>query len=434
MADYDVGVVSLTTPAPAAPLAQCRPVVSVRNNGIHDAVASGYIRIYAAGLKIYESEAYSDTIAPGETRPCSAVDYWTPPAEGPYTVQGYVTCPLDQVEPNNNLWPVTVNISGVVPPPPTPVALHASQHESGGEDEMSLEGLPGRAADEQTPINHASFHENGGIDRIDVTDLPGVLGEAQTPKSHAAAHKVGGSDQVDVLALPNATALELVARKGVANGYAPLDSAATVPTINLANTRQTPDSPSQALLFSHEWGYPIPSYHAASHEPGGADPIDFPGEFSDTGGVVGINGGGGETTLFESLLPDAASGAHLQAIIGAHVKSLQLATPHVWTFKLYVDDVCLATSIFSQAVSKAWSLRVQGHIIGVSPTGLRSSLLVTGADQDTVAIVRHSTQLNASVQPTGDFNIKLTCECTGHADNVASADDCYAYLPGGLAS
>ena len=261
MADYDVGVVSLTTPAPAAPLAQCRPVVSVRNNGIHDAVASGYIRIYAAGLKIYESEAYSDTIAPGETRPCSAVDYWTPPAEGPYTVQGYVTCPLDQVEPNNNLWPVTVNISGVVPPPPTPVALHASQHESGGEDEMSLEGLPGRAADEQTPINHASFHENGGIDRIDVTGLPGVLGSAQTPKSHAAAHKVGGSDQVDVLALPNATALELVARKGAANGYPGLNTTSRIPHAHLG---QVPITPTSEMVLRYDttdggrWAYAPP--------------------------------------------------------------------------------------------------------------------------------------------------------------------------------
>jgi len=71
MADYDVAVLELTTPAATAPLAQCRPVVSVRNNGLHDAVASGYVRIYSAGLLIFESELYSDTIGPGETRPAS---------------------------------------------------------------------------------------------------------------------------------------------------------------------------------------------------------------------------------------------------------------------------------------------------------------------------------------------------------------------------
>ncbi|HUX30454.1 MAG TPA: hypothetical protein VMV78_07475, partial [Thiobacillus sp.] len=208
--------------------------MSVRNNGIHEAIASGYIRIYSAGLLVYESEAYSDTIGPGETRPCSAVDYWTPEAEGPYMVQGYFSTPLDQVEPNNNLLPTLIVISGAEPPPPTPVPLHASQHESGGADELSLEDLPGRAADQQRPINHASNHQVAGIDPVNVTGMPGILAEAQTPKAHAASHKVGGSDVLDVLALPNATALELVARKGAANGYSGLDAVQQVPRPNLA--------------------------------------------------------------------------------------------------------------------------------------------------------------------------------------------------------
>jgi len=276
VADYDVGVVALTTPAPSAPLAQCRPVVSVRNNGIHEAIASGYIRIYSAGLLVYESEAYSDTIGPGETRPASAVAYWTPEAEGTYMVQGYFSTPLDQVEPNNNLWPTTAIISGIEPPPPTPVPLHASQHESGGPDEMSIEDLPGRAGDAQLPINHASFHENAGIDRIDVTGLPGVLGAAQNPKTHAGSHKVSGSDPLDVLALPNVTALELVARKGAANGYSGLDAVQQVPRPNLARVPANP-TPAMFPRYDGDWGIAETLPHSSSHENGGDDELSVEG-------------------------------------------------------------------------------------------------------------------------------------------------------------
>ena len=305
MADYDVGVVSLATPAPSAPLAQCRPVVSVRNNGIHDAVASGYVRIYSAGLLVYESEAYSDTIGPGETRPASAVDYWTPEAEGPYMVQGYFTTPLDQVEPNNNLWPTLIVISGAEPPPPTPVPLHASQHESGGADEMSLEDLPGRTADGQMPINHASFHENNGIDRIDVTDLPGVLGAAQNPKAHAASHKTGGSDLLSVLGLPDVTDLELVARKGASNGYAALDTDAAVPIAQLSLGTIEPeadeDPDAHGLRLDRFLGPTNPVPHASTHKTGGRDELGI--SLNETGAFVNVPFDAAETTIATITIP-----------------------------------------------------------------------------------------------------------------------------------
>ena len=327
MADYDVGVIELTTPAATAPLAQTRPVVSVRNNGVHDAVASGYLRIYSAGLLVFQTECFSDTIGPGETRPCSAVDYWTPEAEGTYIVQGYFDTPLDQVEPNNNLYPTTIIISGLIPPPPTPVPAHASQHESGGADEMSLEDLPGRTADQQHPTTHASDHELGGTDPVNVTDMPGILAESQKPKAHATSHKVGGSDLLDVLALPNATDLELVARKGANNGYAPLDTDATVPTANLAIARQSPPSPSQALLYSHDWGYPIPAPHASSHEAGNDDEIDvtdLPGQLADvqkaetlnsTGAYVNIDWDSPETIVASLTAPATWMNSSLGVIL-----------------------------------------------------------------------------------------------------------------------
>ena len=273
--DYDVSVVGLTTPAATAPLAQTRPVVSVRNNGIHDAVASGYVRIYSAGLLIYESEVYSDTIGPGETRPASAVDLWTPPAEGVYMVQGYVSTPLDQVEPNNNLPPTAITVSGDEPSPPTPVAPHASQHEEGGHDEISLQDLSGRSADRQRPIDHASNHEDGGIDPVNVADMPGVLADPQTPKAHAATHKTGGADSVSVLELPDVTDLELLARKGEDNGYAALDNDGVVPKGQLAFLPPEPPPDDYALTYGSNFAPSVPIAHADEHAPDGNDPLSF---------------------------------------------------------------------------------------------------------------------------------------------------------------
>jgi hypothetical protein len=308
MADYDVGVVALTTPASVAPLAASRPVVSVRNNGLFDTVASGYIRIYSAGLLIFESEIYSDTLSPGQTGPASALAYWTPPAEGFYIVQGYASCPLDQNEPNNNLFPVTIEVRESAPvPPETPVPIHASQHESGGEDELSIEGLPGRAQDAQLPVTHASNHEAAGIDAIDVTGLPGVLGQAQNAKAHAASHKVGGSDVVDVLGLPNATALELVARKGIANGYAPLDEYHVVPMEDLiiASDVCEPDEEEDArgIRQDRHLGQVNPVPHAATHGPGGRDPVSALSTVTATAAAVDCSQGGGQQTLVQITVP-----------------------------------------------------------------------------------------------------------------------------------
>lgn len=52
--------------------------------------------------------------------------------------------------------------------PPSP---HASTHESGGSDEISVAGLTGLLATAQTPTAHASTHDNGGADALTVEDL-----------------------------------------------------------------------------------------------------------------------------------------------------------------------------------------------------------------------------------------------------------------------
>lgn len=70
-----------------------------------------------------------------------------------------------------------------------PLTPHASTHQNGGADEISVVGLSGLLADAQTPLGHKVSHENGGSDEINVAGLSGLLADAQTPLSHA--HVIG---------------------------------------------------------------------------------------------------------------------------------------------------------------------------------------------------------------------------------------------------
>jgi len=151
MADYDVQALALATPANPSPLDTYTPAISVRNNGRFAAIATGTISAYKAGVQVFASTVQSPSIAPGETGLATATDDWTPDEETDYVFYGYVTTQLDQVEPNNNLAPVTVEISGTPPPPPVTVPAHRQQHESGGSDQLSVDGLPGVLANAQTP-------------------------------------------------------------------------------------------------------------------------------------------------------------------------------------------------------------------------------------------------------------------------------------------
>lgn len=279
MADYDVGIIALVTPSATAPLAACRPAVSVRNNGLHDAVASGYIRIYSAGLKVFESEAWSDTLAPGESGPASAVDYWTPPAEGSYVVNGYFSTPLDQVEPNNNLHPVTIEITGLPPPPPTPVPFHASQHESGGQDELSIEGLPGRAADPQDSLAHVATHQAGGSDALNVGGLQGELATTQAPKAHGNAAHSPLMATAEQLTIHNAATAVHTAASNLANRDTTGPSAGLVTETQLVTGSEIADpgdDPLKAGICANRLYGPVNAvHHAAKHASGGLDPLQL---------------------------------------------------------------------------------------------------------------------------------------------------------------
>jgi hypothetical protein len=219
--DYDVGITGLSSPPASATKSSYRPAVAVRNNGLHDALASGVLRIYAAGQLIYTSEIYSPTIAPGLTKDAEAVDYWTPTEEGFYVIIADVSSPLDQYDPNNHLAPTTIEVTGLPPVPPSPVEPHAPQHEEGGSDEVSIDGLAGKLADPQTPLAHVATHQSGGSDALNVGGLLGELSAPQTPKAHSNAYHSPS----------NATSAELAAHQTATTAHAS--------ALNLANRETT---------------------------------------------------------------------------------------------------------------------------------------------------------------------------------------------------
>jgi len=256
--DYDVEVLGLKTPTPTYPLAPCRLVVSVRNNGIHNAVASGYIRVYSASLQIFESEVYSDTLTPGQSGDCSSVAYWTPPAEGFYMLQGYISAPLDQVEPNNNLNPTTVHITGTPPTPPTPVELHAAQHEEGGKDEISIEGLPGRAADQQEPVDHAARHQAGGSDALNVGGLLGQLATDQPALAHSNTRHNPTMATTAELESHRLSVAAHTAATNLANRETTGPETGLVPSVQIAGGSAVGDGP-RFLSNTRNWDSPVPT-------------------------------------------------------------------------------------------------------------------------------------------------------------------------------
>ena len=98
------------------------------------------------------------------------------------------------------------------------LATHATRHQNGGADELSVTGLSGLLADEQTPLAHALTHQNGGADEINVAGLSGLLADAQTPIAHAATHADGAADEIEVEALATSGAVGTVPTSDGAGG------------------------------------------------------------------------------------------------------------------------------------------------------------------------------------------------------------------------
>lgn len=107
----------------------------------------------------------------------------------------------------------TNNISGAGSFNGVTVEGHATRHENGGADEISVAGLSGVLADAQTPAAHAATHSADAADEITVENLgtAGAIGTvpisdgdgtmtmgAPAPAAHASTHSDGGSDEITV--------------------------------------------------------------------------------------------------------------------------------------------------------------------------------------------------------------------------------------------
>jgi hypothetical protein len=281
MADYDVAALTLVVPATSGPVTSYRPAVSVRNNGTHDALASGYLRIYSAGLLVFQTEIFSAVIPAGATGTAQAIDYWTPAAEGKYEIHAYVSTPLDQVEQNNMLGPTTITITGEEPPTPPVVAAHAAQHEEGGDDEISIDGLQGRAADPQDALAHAAQHQVGGADALNVGSLQGILAQDQPAQVHSnTRHNPAMCTEAELVAHQGSTAVHTVATN-LANRETTGPLTGLVPQTQLLIGSAVPEDPedeydAMGLRLDRAMGYVNPAHHAYKHALDGTDPIDIP--------------------------------------------------------------------------------------------------------------------------------------------------------------
>jgi len=207
-------------------------------------------------------------------------------------------------------------------------ASHASSHENGGSDEISVAGLSGALADPQTPESHASSHENGGADEMSVAGLSGALADPQTPSSHASTHQSGGADSIklDDLAAPDDNT-DLDATTGQ-HGLLPKLGGGTANFLRADGSWASPDGGTPAAHAStHENGGAdemsvaglsgaladpqTPSSHASTHENGGADEMS----------VAGLSG-----ALADPQTPSSHASSH-QSGGADSIKLDDLATP-----------------------------------------------------------------------------------------------------------
>lgn len=148
------------------------------------------------------------------------------------------------------------------------VSAHASRHEVGGADELSVSGLSGLLTDPQTPLSHVSSHQNGGADELSVSGLSGLLADPQTPDTHASSHQNGGGDEISVAGLSGLLADE----------QTPL---AHVSTHEVGGSDELSVSGLSGLLADPQ----TPDTHASSHAGAGGDAITSLGAYTLTGDI-----------------------------------------------------------------------------------------------------------------------------------------------------
>jgi len=85
---------------------------------------------------------------------------------------------------------------------------HKTTHQDGGADEISIEGLSGRAADDQSAAAHAlggTKHTGATLAELNAKVSDATLddsGSSRPPSAHKASHQDGGADEIDCSLLP----------------------------------------------------------------------------------------------------------------------------------------------------------------------------------------------------------------------------------------
>jgi len=90
--------------------------------------------------------------------------------------------------------------------------VHAPRHSAGAADPVTVTALAGFPGGTTTFLRadgtfaaasgggaHATTHENGGADEISVLGLSGLLADGQTPLAHHVSHETGGTDAITAL-------------------------------------------------------------------------------------------------------------------------------------------------------------------------------------------------------------------------------------------
>jgi hypothetical protein len=413
MHDFDVGALSLSVPPASAVIQSYRPAVLVRNNGVHDALASGSLRIYGpAGLLIFTTEIYSATLAPGETGPAQAITYWTPPGLGRYMFIAYVTCINDQFEPNNNLAPCFVDVIPGEPTPPTPVAVHAAQHEEGGGDELNIDGLPGLSATAQTPRPHVASHQSGGTDQLNVGGLAGELTQDQPTKIHSNTKHDPPMATASALSSHQAA----VTVHSAATNLAKLDSNGLIPSAELSPTGESHIQAPDVRFLDDTQGWRVPlataAPHAASHTLTGGDPLDLSSLFlTAKGAALTVHGNDPPSDI--ALLNVTTQFLHNNQSVCLTAHALLTTTPleaGAWGTYLQVGGVYKAMIDVLLGSNHTYQVEITGTVHACSPTQFSATLAMTTIRDDGVTtpyIAAITTPFNI---PTVDTWLKLICD------------------------
>jgi hypothetical protein len=214
----------------------------VENNGVNPLILSGNFSVYQSqrpGALIFQTSLIPTTVAPNSTAVLLGELYWLPPAPGTYNVAAHVTANRRNLF--HDFGPLALVVTNAEPPEPPIVTAHATQHETGGADEVNVTNLRGECYDPQPPKVHAGRHEQGGADQMNVNGLKGQLADAQPVSVHgneahsepfATETKLGNHESATT-AHTLATNLEKTANKAQANGYPSLGADKLIPDAQL---------------------------------------------------------------------------------------------------------------------------------------------------------------------------------------------------------